>query len=271
MNIKTDCGFLYWLRDLRTMQHYQVYRVFYKIMYMQKIILLTMLMIPGFLSFSQDHTAAQDKDAVARDAKGFHAIEVGGGIDLYLTPGDEETVAVSTSDLRVRDHIRTDVENGVLKIYLDNRNGRWNTHSKMKAYVSFKQMNAIEASGGSEVYVQGVLKGDRLDIRLSGGGSLKGKMDVSDLSVNQSGGSNVDVTGTVANLEVETSGGGNFKGYDLVADIGHFSTSGGGHIHATVNKELFVVASGGGGVYYKGTGVVRAVSASGGSEVQKKG
>lgn len=240
-------------------------------MYMQKIILLTTLLISGFLSYSQDRTAAEDKDAVTRDAKGFHAVEVSGGIDLYLTPGNEETVAVSTSDLRVRDHIRTDVENGVLKIYLDNRDGKWNTHKKMRAYVSFKQLNAIEASGGSDVYVADVLKGDRLDVRLSGGGNLKGKMDVGDLSVSQSGGSNVEVTGTVGNLSIETSGGGNFSGYDLVADIGHFNASGGGQVHVTVNKELFVVASGGSDIFYKGTGVVRAVSSSGGSEVQKKG
>ncbi len=238
---------------------------------MQKIILLSFFMISGFLSFSQDHTASQDKNAVTRDAKGFHAIEVSGGMELYLSPGNEESVAISTSDISVRDHIRADVENGVLKIYLDNRDGRWNTNKKMTAYVSFKQLDAIEASGGSNVFVQDILKGDRLDVRLSGGGHLRGKMDVSDLSINQSGGSNVYITGMVKDLNIESSGGSNFKGYDLVTDIGHFSASGGGEIHVTVNKEFSAIASGGSGVYYKGAGVVKSVSTSGGSGIHKEG
>lgn len=225
----------------------------------------------GFVSFSQDHKAGDDKNAETRDVKGFHAVEVSGGIDLYLNPGDE-TVAVSASDPAIRDHMRTEVVGGVLKIYLENTHGQWNTGGRsMKAYVSFKQLDAIGASGGSDVYIDNVLKGDRLAVTLSGGGNLKGQVDLSDLAVRQSGGSNVKVTGTVGSLNVETSGGGDFSGYNLVADIGHVGASGGGNIHVTVNKELSVVASGGSSIYYKGTCAVKAVSTSGGSGVYKKG
>src|SRR5882724_11945781 len=162
---------------------------------MKRIFRLAGYAFISLLSIAQSKII-NDKSAETRDVKGFHGIKVSGGIDLYLSQGDE-AVAISASDLDVREHIRTEVEDGILKIYLDNRNGlHWSWHNmKMKAYVSVATLDKLGASGGSDVTIEGGIKSDKLDVNLSGGSDMKGKITVNDLTIDQSGGSDVDISG----------------------------------------------------------------------------
>ena len=239
---------------------------------MNKMILSAILLTITLFSFAQNGKVIEDRNAETRNVKGFHAIHVSGGIDLYLTQGNEEAVAVSASELEYRDRIKTEVEDGVLKIYFDNKGFHLNWgNKKLKAYVSVKDIDALEASGGSDAYLQGTIKSEKLHVELSGGSDLKGKVDAHDMFINQSGGSDVDVSGTVTNLNVDASGGSDLHGYDLVTDYCKISASGGSDSHITVNKELSANASGGSDIYYKGTGTVHEVKSSGSSSITKKG
>jgi len=239
---------------------------------MKRISLLTVFAFMTALTFAQSPKIINDKNAQTRDVKGFHGVKVSGGIDLYLSQGNE-AVAISASDLDVRDHIRTEVENGILKIYLDNRNGlHWGWHNlKMRAYVSVANLDKLGASGGSDVTIEGGVKSDKLDIDLSGGSDLKGKLTVTDLSIDQSGGSDVDLTGSVTNLDIDASGGSDFDGYELVTDNCRITASGGSDAHVTVNKELNANASGGSDIFYKGNGVIKEMKSSGSSSISKRG
>ena len=192
---------------------------------------------------------------------------------MIPTQGNEEAVAVSASEIEYRDRIKTEVEDGVLKIYFDNKGFHLNWgNKKLNAYVSVKNIDALEASGGSDAYLQGTIKSEKLHVELSGGSDLKGKVDVHDMSIHQSGGSDVDVSGSVTNLDVDASGGSDLHGYDLVTDYCKISASGGSDSHITVNKELSANARGGGSdIYYKGTGTVHEVRSSGSSSITKKG
>ena len=237
---------------------------------MKNLLLLAAFTSTGLLAMAQNANVINDKNAQSRSVRGFHAIKVSGGLDLYLTQG-QEAVAVSASNADYRDRIKTEVEDGELKIYLDKDWTHWDWHNpKLKAYVSFSSLDGLEASGGSDVYGQGTLKVNKLGIHLSGGSDLKGKVEIGDLTIRQSGGSDVDISGTVKNLEVRASGGSDLNGFDLVADMCRISASGGSDTHITVNKELNVEASGGSDVFYKGTAVIRLLSSSGSSTVSKK-
>ena len=55
-------------------------------------------MLLAILAFTAGaQKVVNDPNAEKREVKGFHAIEVGGGIDLYLSQGNE-AVAVSASE-----------------------------------------------------------------------------------------------------------------------------------------------------------------------------
>lgn len=75
--------------------------------------------INDVISMSEERAKknVHDDNAVTRSAKGFHTIEISDGIDLYLTQGTKEAVAVSASGNEYRDRIKVEVNNGVLKIY----------------------------------------------------------------------------------------------------------------------------------------------------------
>ena len=215
-----------------------------------------------------------DGNAEKRTASGYHAIEVSGGIDLYLSQGDE-SVAVSATETKFRDRIKTEVKDGILKIYYE-PNSNNNIHfdvdwgkRKLKAYVSFKNLDKLGGSGGSDINVEGAIKVNTLTLALSGGSDFDGKVEADDLKVDASGGSDVRISGKVNKLDIEASGGSDFKGYELTTDICNLEASGGSDIYITVNKELSAETSGGSDVFYKGNGTIREMRSSGSSSIKK--
>jgi hypothetical protein len=237
----------------------------YKSQHMKKIIFASFALLIMLSGFSQ----SDDGNKQTRQVSGFHAIDVSGGIDLYLSNGPE-SVAISASSNSVRDHIKTEVEDGTLHIFMEKNWSRGIGSGHMKAYVSLPELKSLEASGGSDVFLQNQITAGDLQIRLSGGSDLKGKLNANHLAITQSGGSDVNLSGNVQNLQVEASGGSDLNGFDLVTDYASLNASGGSESHLTVNKELKIVASGGSDVTYKGAATVREIKSSGSSSVTRK-
>jgi len=234
--------------------------------YIMKKIILTgftlFLILAGFSQSAEDNRQT-------RNVSGFHGVTVSGGIDLFLSAGPE-SVAVTASTTSVRDHIKTEVENGILHIYLERNWSAPMGNPKMKAYVSVPDLKSLEGSGGSDIYLQNQINGSDLNISLSGGSDLKGKLNANHLVIKQSGGSDVDLSGNVKQLDVEASGGSDLSGYGLVTEFASLTASGGCDSHLTVNKELHIVASGGSDVSYKGMATVKEIKTSGSSSVNHK-
>lgn len=235
-----------------------------------------MILLVGSMSLinlSAQKTIINDPNAEVRAVKGYHAIEVSDAVELYLSQGDLETVAVSAREIKWRDRIRTVVEDGVLKISVDKKGLSWNTgNKKMKAYVSFTTLDKLRASGASDVFVDGVIAGNSLSLNLSGASDFKGAVKVNELRVEQSGASDVHITGMVAGLTaVNSSGASDLKGYDLVTDSCEAHASGASDIRITVNKNIHASASGASSIYYKGDATVSDLHSSGASTVSKKG
>lgn len=228
------------------------------------------LLLLAFTAVGATAQAVNDANAEKRTVSGFHAIRVEGGIDLYLSQGNEEAVAVSANKTEYRDKIKTVVENGVLRIYFDVKSWNFSVRDrKLKAYVSIKTIDGLNASGGSDVTVKGTLNAKSLRLGLSGGSDFEGAVNATDLAIHMSGGSDVDISGKVSKLDIDASGGSDFNGFDLVTDIVNVDASGGSDTEVTANKELTIHASGSSDVHYRGTGVVKKVSTSGGSGVKK--
>ena len=237
---------------------------------MNKFFLLMMAVASVMTVSAQTYN---DPNAQVRNVKGFHSIHVSNAIDLYLSQSNEEAVAVSASEEKYRDKIITEVDNGVLKIYLGKDSWKFwkNGNKKLKAYVSFKTLNGLHASGASDVQVNGVIKSDRLDLRLSGASDFRGTIEVNTFNIDQSGASDAEVRGSATAIRAEASGASKMKGYDLRTENCNARASGASDIRVTCNKELNAHASGASGIYYKGSAVIREVRSSGASSVSKKG
>ena len=210
-----------------------------------------------------------DPNVEVREAKNFHAISLSSAFDVYLTQGNEEKVAVSASEKKYLEFIKVEVNNGILEIGWDQK-GKWNRgNKKLKAYISFKNMDKLKASGACDISIVGVLKANDLLVDLSGASDLKGKMDAKKLSFDMSGASDAKITGTTLNLDVDASGASSFKGFDLATDYCNVRASGASDIKITVNKELSATASGDSDIDYKGSGIIRDIKTSGASSISR--
>jgi len=239
----------------------------------QRFLLLLAVSIISFSACAQNEKVINDANAQSRSVGSFHAIRIEDGVDLYLTQGNQEAVAVSAGNEEYRDNIVTKVENGVLHIYYGEKSGfniTWKNR-KLRAYISAKAIDEIKASGGSDVIIQGTLSATKLSFDLSGGSDFVGEVKATELEIEQSGGSDVSISGTAANLKVSGSGGSDFNGYKLVADYVVIHVSGGSDAQLMVNKELYAEASGGSDIDYRGNPEIRHKSSSGGSSVTKRG
>lgn len=233
--------------------------------------LFTFLSLLLITSFAYSQKIINDANAEVRTIESFSGISVSSGIDLYLSYGDE-AVAISASRSEYKERIKTEVKDGILKLWYEDKGFSIsiNGDRKLKAYVSYKTLKSLQASGGSDVMVDGIIKSNDFTLVLSGGSDFKGAVDASTLTVKQSGGSDINISGKATNLVIDASGGSDFNGYNLVTEICDIEARGGSDIEITANKELTAKASGASDIYYKGTPAVKEVKASGASSVKAK-
>lgn len=235
-----------------------------------KKIFLSLLIMTALSGVALAQTTVNDPNAEKREAKNYHGINVSSAFDVYLSQSNDEAVAVSATETKFLDRIKVEVKDGILNIWYDSE-GKWNNgNKKLKAYISFKQIDKLTVSGACDVFISGTLKADDLTINLSGASDMKGKLDIKNrLTVDLNGASDMLVTGTASDLDIEASGASNFKGFDLVTDACIAKASGASDIRITVNKELSANASGASDVQYRGSGVIRDLKTSGASSVSK--
>ena len=236
---------------------------------MKKFCLFLFVLLTGIIAQAQKEMVI-DANAEARTLSGsFNAIKVSDGIDLYISQSTEEAIAISATENKYKEGIKTVVEGGTLKIYYFGESTSKN--KKLKVYVSFKNLEKLEASSASDIYVSGVITVPSLFLQLSGSSDLKGKVDVNTLKMELSGASDVTISGKATTVRIESTGASDVKGYDLVTDVCSAKASGASDIHITVNKEIEASASGASDIYYKGSAILKDEHSSGASSISKKG
>ncbi len=240
---------------------------------MKKIFLcIAVILLANAVNAQEETVVIRDKHAEQRTLnRSFSAISVSGAIDIYLSQSDEEVLVVSASEPKYRDRIMTEVNDGVLRIYYNDKGVQFSSGSKkLKAYISFKNLHSIKASGSSDVYANGVIRGDRLKLVISGSSDFKGAVDVGELKLDQSGSSDSHISGRAEKAIIDVSGASDVKGYGLEVNYCEATASGASDIQITVNKEITASASGASDIYYKGSPVQRNIKSSGASSISRR-
>ncbi len=239
-----------------------------------KRIFLAMVLVFGLLNAQaqNDKNIVIDANAEARSVSGFTAIEVSGSIDLFLSQGTGEGVAISASTDEIKQRIKTEIKGSTLHIYFDGKGLNWKNwgNHRMKAYVTFKTLSKIEASGACNVKAIESIKQTELKIEMSGASDFTGDITVQKLRIDASGASNIKISGSAVEANVDATGACTIRAYDLKTGMCKINASGGSNVRITVNKELNAQASGGSTVFFKGTGLIRDVSSSGGASIKRK-
>jgi hypothetical protein len=218
--------------------------------------------------FSAGSLYAQSSKNVS--ASNFTEVSVSSGIDLYLTQGSSESVRfVGDKDL-LQSAVVEKEGNG---IHIKFKDGfRWSgmfSKQSLKVYVTYKNLFAVSASGGSDVFTQNTLKTDRLSLHASGGSDLNMDIACKDIEIQSSGGSDVDLKGNAGNMALHTSGGSDVNALNFRVDYARVEASGGSDANVFVTKALEANASGGSDVHYKGTADYKKTSSSKSGSVTK--
>ena len=163
-----------------------------------------------------------------RNVPDFTCIDLSGAFDVVVTCGKKQEISVSGDD-NVVPHIKTEVTEGVLKVFLDQS---VSTKNKIKLALSVPTVNDLRVSGIGDVDIS----------------SVSNKL----LRLDVSGVGNVKAEGVVGALEITSSGAGNVEARKLIAKIAAVDVSGIGHVVLTAADELNATISGVGGVDYFG-------------------
>jgi hypothetical protein len=239
---------------------------------MKIIKLFALLLTAGAIFQSSSLQAAQSGDGrQKREISGFHGISVSSGIDLNLTQKHVEEVFVeaNSDDL---DKIITKVEDGILKIYIKDKSWfglSWNKQPR-KVFVSFKNIDKLEASAGSDVNSASALKLDNLDLDVSSGSDVKLELNAKHLRVNSSSGSDVSLNGEAEVAEISASSGSDITAGDLETKKCTVSVSSGSDISIKVTEEINADASSGGDITYSGNPKVKNIKESSGGDVNRR-
>lgn len=241
---------------------------------MKKHILgFTFLLFMATMGFAQsDKNLVFDANAQIRKVASFNSIEVSGAINLFLSQGTEEAVAVSAGDDELVNRIRTSVRDNVLYIDFDGKGLNWKnwSNNKIKAYVTFSSLKRIEAAGACNVKTVDQLKSNDLKIELSGASDLTGDLAVDNLSLSLSGASDCTLKGIAEKASINCNGASSAKAYDLKINYAKIEASGASSIRITVNKEMSARASGASSINYKGEGLIKDLSSSGAASVKHR-
>jgi len=236
---------------------------------MKTIQLFTLLLFTMVTFYGNSLQASKVIDGrQTRQVSGFHGISVSSGLDLQLTQKNVEEVQVE-ADSEDQDKIITKVEDGILKIYIREKSWprlNWNNKNR-KVYVSFKTLDHLQASAGSDVKSLSALKPDKLNLDVSSGSHVKLELDANELHVETSSGSGVSLNGKATVFHVSASSGSDIDAGALESNKCSANASSGSNIKVNVTGELDANASSGGDITYTGNPKTKNVRESSGGDV----
>ncbi|MEL7004584.1 MAG: head GIN domain-containing protein [Bacteroidota bacterium] len=178
----------------------------------------------------------------------FSEVQLDGGFEVWVSEENSSALTIVT-DENLMGYIEAEVRGDKLRIYttesISSREG-------IKLYLDYTQLEFIQISGAVSLHNEKVLKGEMLDLNMSGAGSVQLDLDVKELDLNISGAGAVELEGDAESLYVSMSGAGGLNAYDLVSSECNIGISGVGGAKIHVTQKLTARVSGIGGISYKG-------------------
>lgn len=225
-------------------------------------------------SISKTETIADPNNYLngeTRNVGEFSALNISTGVKVVYKQDSKNSVKV-IADADKLENIITKVENGTLKIYIDNK-GKNNLRFKnLSINVSAPNLNSLKASSGAELTIVDGLTEDNFSVDTSSGSSLSGKLNIKDaISINASSGSGVKINLSTQKINVknssgaevilkgvaneanfDVSSGATFDGANFKTNTTIVESTSGSSATVNVNDKMKVRASSGGSVRYKG-------------------
>lgn len=221
-------------------------------------------------SLTSDNTSSY-LNGEARNVGEFSGINVSTGVNVVFKQESPTSVKV-IADADKLQYIITKVENGVLKVYVDNKGTKSLKFKNLNVNISSPRMDNIKVSSGANFNVVNSIKENNMAIDVSSGANVKGDFRIDNtLDIGTSSGANIRAGVTAGTITVKASSGSNTaiegKADSGIIDISsgalckadelrlnnlEAEATSGGNLSVNVSARLKVKASSGGLVKYKG-------------------
>jgi len=224
---------------------------------MKRLVLVLLMLFCGCLTW------AQQSDV--RSLGAFSGVKAGEAIDVYLKKGGKESVRVEVTGTDPA-NVLTEISGGYLRIHM--RDGRYRNRS-VKVYVTYVSLNKIHASSAANIFSEGTIKADNLNVSASSAASIEISIDAGSVVAEASSAGDVLLEGRAKTLEVDASSAGEVDAYALDTEIVRASVSSAGSAKVSASKELIARASSGGSIRYRGSPAKINTDSSSGGSVKK--
>jgi Putative auto-transporter adhesin, head GIN domain len=209
--------------------------------------------------------SALAQESEVRSVGSFTGVKVGEAIDVYLKKGDKESVKVEVTGARVS-NVLTEVSGSYLKIHM--QDGRYKNRN-VKVYVTYVSLEKIHASSASNVFSEGTIRANSMDISASSAASVEITIETGFASVDASSAGDLVLEGKARELALEVSSAGEVDAYALESEIVRANASSAGSAKISVSKELNAHASSGGSIRFRGSPAKTNTDSSSGGSVKK--
>ncbi len=204
-------------------------------------------------SFSKNFKSSKDGNGnvITEDRpikNNFDEIKISQGLDLYITQSDETTLIVE-ADENLQDLIKTEVADGVLKIYSTENIRR---ASSKKVMLSVKTISAIKATSGSDVYSENTIEVSNLELTSTSGADIKLDVKTETLDCTSTSGSDIKLSGTTKTFIASATSGSDINASKLQAETSNVRATSGADISVNTSKALTAKATSGGDIRYSG-------------------
>lgn len=149
-----------------------------------------------------------------REVADFSKLKASQGIEVFYTISNTKSVKVETDDNEKLKCIKTEVENGTLKLYIETndykdkkgKKSKYVNHvngvgfTVLKVTISGPNLDAIKASSSADIKINNLNKTTNLSIEVSSSGSISGQFECSNTVVNAS--SSGDLLGSIETNEI---------------------------------------------------------------------
>lgn len=215
------------------------------------LLFILILLLAGVFSFSNSvHADENDPFKKNITIKDVNKIDITIACKMYLQQSQNESLKIEADKdiLEKLDIVQKDSTLYIESDCVHNDFKEWN----VKIYVSLKELKKLDIGGAVKLRNNGVLKGEKLNIKISGAADLDLKLDVKKLLADFSGAVNADLEGRADYVVMDMSGASKVDADELITQAFYLDFSGFGKAAIHAEKVLKVDMSGMGVVKYSG-------------------
>jgi hypothetical protein len=196
----------------------------------------------------------------------FDKVKSSGDFQVHITKGNKFEVVLNAEE-NLLPYIETSVSENVLLIDIP---GLHNVRNRlpMNVYITVPTLAGVKQSGSGNITTDYFIT-DKMDLFISGSGSISTAVDANIVDATISGSGWMKISGDSNQSNLSISGSGNIDCYNLIVNYCNSNISGSGNMHVYALKSIYARISGSGYVYYTGSPVIET-SISGSGKIIRK-